>query len=209
MTISDIAQQKGVKELIHFTTNSGLLGILAKGGVLPNAHLTKEDTLAFIFKQNSASRKERDKRWLNYINLSISKVNNSFFSYSQYIHKDSDVCWIILSFSTDTLNQEGVYFTTTNNIFPSCKRGEGEAAFINMFAPSIEGKFQKKFCRTTQHMPSWTTCEEAEVLFPEFLTLDYLQKIYVPNLDVKRIVIAQLSAFNSIYEICVAPEKFK
>lgn len=209
MTISDIAQQKGVKELIHFTTNSGLLGILAKRGVLPSARLTEEDTLAFIFKQNSVSRREWNKKWLSYINLSVSKVNNSFFSYSQYIHKDSDVYWIILSFSTEVLNQQGVFFTTTNNIFPSCTRGEGEASFECMFASSIEGKRQKIFSRTEQHHSSWTTCEEAEVLYPDFLTLDFLLKIYVPDIDVKRIVIAQLSAFNADFEICVAPEKFK
>ena len=74
------AEKKGINEVLHFTTNYGLLGMLAKNALLPNSELKEENTLAFIFKQNSEQRKEKNRDWLNYCNLSISKINKEFFS---------------------------------------------------------------------------------------------------------------------------------
>lgn len=77
--IDKIVSDKKITEILHFTTNSGLLGILATGAVLPNTELKSEDTLAFIFKQNSAERKEKNREWLKYVNLSVTKLNQAFF----------------------------------------------------------------------------------------------------------------------------------
>lgn len=206
--IDTLIKEKGIDEIIHFTTNNGFLGILSQNQVLPNSRLTKEDTLEYIFKQNSEKRKERDLRWLDYVNLSISKVNKEFFSYSVNRHKMDDGFWVILSFSPEILEHDGVYFTTTNNIYPSCKRGTGKVAFLDMFANPVEGKFQRLIYRDV-HLDYWTTCEQAEVLYPNELSLKYLNRIYVKDLYTKHSVTGQLSAFDMNCDVIVDPDKFK
>lgn len=208
MSINKEADRKGVKEILHFTTNHGLLGILAQDALLPNSMLKKEDSLAFIFKQNSEWRREKNQNWLGYVNLSVSKLNKEFFSYSEYQHRESDIFWVILSFTTELLDDSGVYFTTTNNIYPSCLRGLGLESFNLMFAAQIVGKFQKQLSRSFEHLPFWTTCEQAEVLYPGILSLKYLKKIYVRDKTTKHSVSAQLGALGKSYEVCISPEKF-
>jgi len=207
--IDKVVNDREITEILHFTTNSGLLGILATGAVLPNSELKDEDTLAFIFKQNSAERKEKNREWLKYVNLSVTKLNQAFFSYSNYIHRDVDQFWCILSFSTRLLMDDGLYFTTTNNIFPSCLRGEGIESFKRMFDNSIEGKFQRTVTRTPHHLNSWTTCEQAEVLYPGKLPLKYLQCIYVKDIESKHLVNSQLAALGIKHEVIICPEKFE
>jgi hypothetical protein len=209
MIIHQSAIQKNIEEIVHFTTNHGLLGILVEGAVLPNSVLKGSDKLAFIFQQNSEKRKERDPKWLDYVNLSISKVNSEFFSYSNYQHRYRDLFWAILSFTTELLDDPGVCFTTTNNIYPSCLRGQGLGCFNNMFAPSIEGYYQNMIVRKPTHLSSWTTCEQAEILYPNRLSLSYLQRIYVQDTMTKSAVMAQLAAVDKTFEVHVAPEKFK
>jgi hypothetical protein len=209
MTIENLAIKKNVNEIIHFTTNEGLIGILHSEMLLPNAKLKMENTLEFIFSQNSEARKESNSRWLNYVNFSVSKVNGEFFSYSRNRRRNNDIFWVILSFSTRILNHQGVIFTTTNNIYPSCRRTEGPVGFEEMFLASIEGKYQKIISRTLQHLSSWTTCEQAEILYPEGCPISYLLKIYVKNEDEKHSVKGILAALSKDCDVYVAPEKFK
>ncbi|NNN80889.1 DarT ssDNA thymidine ADP-ribosyltransferase family protein [Vibrio sp. 11-4(1)] len=210
MSISEIVKARGITEVIHFTTNHGMLGILVTNALLPNSKLKEEDTLAFIFKQNSETRKEKNRKWLDYVNLSISKLNQSFYDYSEYRHRAQEMFWVILSFSPDILEHEGVYFATTNNIYPSCKRGIGAEALEFMFADPVEGFYQNLFYRNEEHKDSWTTCEQAEVLYPDSLALDYLNHIYVKDEISKHGVKAQMSALNyKELSVIVAPEKFK
>ncbi|WP_086775383.1 DarT ssDNA thymidine ADP-ribosyltransferase family protein [Vibrio coralliirubri] len=199
---------KDITEVLHFTTNRGLLGTLRTGGVLPNNELKQEDTLAFIFKQNSKERKERDRRWLNYVNLSLTKLNFEFFDYSKFIHQNVDMYWAILSFSPEILTHSDVYFTTTNNIYPSCIRGVGREGFEQMFNDPVEGKFQKKISRDKSLLPSMTTCEQAEVLYPGKLETKYLNKIYVATEEDKSSVMAQMMALSTSAQVEIAPNKF-
>lgn len=202
-------ENRGVREILHFTTNLGLLGILRTGSVLPNSQLKEEDTLAFIFQQNSQKRKEWEKKWLDYVNLSVTKLNFEFFEYSRFVHKNKDIYWAILSFSPDILMDSGVYFTTTNNIYPSCTRGMGVDGFERMFADPIEGKYQKKIYREQSHLPSQTTCEQAEVLYPGRLSLCHLIKIYVLDSVDKASIMGQLAALDLVLDVDVCPNKFR
>lgn len=208
MAINKIIQERNINEIIHFTTNVGLVGIFSQNGILPNSELKDESTLAFIFQQNSETRKEKNKNWLKYCNLSITKPNHEFFSYSKYRWREQDMFWAILSISPDILTHDDVFFTTTNNIYPSCIRGKGVESLELMFSDSIEGKFQKTFTRTPTHQKSWTTCEQAEILYPNKLDIKYIQKIYVENDLEKFSVCAQLYSMNKKIEVIVKPEIF-
>ncbi|EGQ8480538.1 DarT ssDNA thymidine ADP-ribosyltransferase family protein [Vibrio parahaemolyticus] len=208
-SLEESIKAKGISEILHFTTNKGLLGVLRTGAVLPSSQLKDEDTLAFIFQQNSLKRREWDSKWLGFVNLSITKLNFEFFEHSRSVHKNTDIYWAILSFSPDILMHSGVYFTTTNNIYPSCLRGQGVESFERMFANPIEGKFQKSFYRTPFHLPSWTTCEQAEVLYPGRLSLDCLIKVYVSSFEDKSSIMAQLAVLGLTLDVEVSPDKFR
>ncbi|WP_350431353.1 DarT ssDNA thymidine ADP-ribosyltransferase family protein [Shewanella sp. H8] len=209
MEIEKSAISRGIDEIIHFTTNEGLIGILHSEFLLPNARLKEENTLEFIFSQNSEQRKERDKKWLDFVNFSITKVNHEFFSYSQQRRRSQTIFWVILSFSIKILNDDKVVFTTTNNIYPSCTREPGLIGFDKMFSESIVGKFQVNMLRTEHHLPSWTTCEQAEVLYPDGCSISHLLKIYVRNEDNKHSVKGILAALNKDYDVVIAPDMFK
>lgn len=189
ITVKDVADRRGIAELLHFTSNHGLVGILTLGSVLSRRALPEEDHLAHVAAPTSATRQEAashfDKKedWLDYINLSISEINRSYFKFaSQRWHTSGDRWWVILAFNPSILNQEGVYFSTTNNVYPKTHRAKGAQGLDALFSNSTERK------------PGWTvnrlarpanlpTCEQAEVLYPNSLELSYLQSIYVANDD--------------------------
>jgi hypothetical protein len=209
MTLSDAIKERNITEVVHFTTNAGLLGILASKAILPNTQLREEQTLSFIFEQNSAVRKERDREWLNYVNLSITKPNYDFLSYSKYRRQDQDIFWVLLSISPEILEHDGVYFTTTNNIYPSCTRGNDQAAFENMFSNSFFGKFQRKVTRIPSTPANQTTCEQAEVLYPGAIPLSYVKKIYVCCDEDRFSVAGQQLSLSTKIDIIVDPSIFE
>ncbi|UKA26671.1 hypothetical protein IHC93_07450 [Photobacterium damselae subsp. damselae] len=40
--IDKLIKEKGIEEIIHFTTNNGFLGILSQDNILPNSRLKKK-----------------------------------------------------------------------------------------------------------------------------------------------------------------------
>jgi hypothetical protein len=55
------------------------------------------DTMtAIIYRPNASARK--DERWLDYISLSISRINTEFFEHSSRWHANRNVWWCALSF---------------------------------------------------------------------------------------------------------------
>lgn len=173
--------KKNITEVLHFTTQNGVIGVLDSGFLKSRERVAKEDRLSFIFKANSEFRK--DANWLDYVNLSISQVNFDFLGASKNWHKDTTVWWAILSFSPAILSHDGVYFTTTNNIYPSAQRGTGLSGFNKMFGQKILGRYSTTIERSSEWPSNCTTCPQAEVLYPKELSTDFLTKIYVCDDD--------------------------
>ena len=90
MTIEDIIRARQIEEILHFTTNQGITGILATEEVKARLHLPEEKHLEFIYKYNCEDR-SRDRDWWQYVNLSISRVNSRLFDISSNRwHADGD-----------------------------------------------------------------------------------------------------------------------
>lgn len=180
MSIQDVINNRGIEEVVHFTTHHGLIGILDSKYLKARDHLHEDQRLEFILKPNSKFRS--DPAWTKYVNLSISRINKSFFNYCSRWH--NDIHWCALSFSPSILQDDGVVFTTTNNIYrTSVIRASGEAGLEGMFAPSILGKNGALVTRSHNPCPSFTTDIEAEVLYPQQVSIDHLQRIIVPSED--------------------------
>lgn len=182
MTIEDIIINRGIEEILHFTTNKGVTGILAAGVVLSRKRLPADKHLEHIYLYNCPNR-SRDRKWHDYINLSITSVNRYLFGISQgNWHSDMDGFWAILSFSPEILTHPGVYFTTTNNAYSDVKRDQGPEGLEALFANTVSsyGSVIKREPTTPKNQP---TCRQAEVLYPGQLSINYLKRIYVDSSD--------------------------
>ncbi|EHT7065402.1 TPA: DUF4433 domain-containing protein, partial [Escherichia coli] len=86
MTIEQYITDNGIKEILHFTTERGLTGCASTGVVLSRKALNVDQYLSYIASPVSSERREaqdtfnKDEDWLDYINLSISEINTSYFN---------------------------------------------------------------------------------------------------------------------------------
>lgn len=184
-TIGEIVERRGIEEVLHFTTNRGLTGSLAEGAVLSRQRLPESKYLEHVYRPNASVRK--DQAWLDYVNLSISRINTDFFEQSSRWHADRDVWWCAFSFDPVILSHEGVYFASTNNIYTSCQRAPGPDGLEALFAERVE-RWHGNVVEREDGMPgNWTTCLQAEVLYPGALSTDHLLRVYVatgPHADI-------------------------
>ena len=200
------AERIGVKNVAHFTTTKGALGVLAAGAVKSRARLPRDTYLEHVYRPNAAFRK--DKAWLDYVNLSIERINDWMFKTSTRWRAVEDNPWVVLSFAPEILTHPGVVFATTNNIYPSCRRAEGLAGFSQMFAVSVRGRYDELHGRTGK-LPSWPTDRQAEVLYPGELSCSYLQRIDVQREETAETIHGMLGGLNLDVPVCHAPEVFE
>jgi hypothetical protein len=151
---------------------------------------------------------DKSRNWLDYVNLSLSEVNSRFFRISRRWHIDEDVWWGILAFDPIVATHPGVVFTTTNNAYPLCAREEGLPGFLSLFGASTKCKVGWTIRRTNRR-EDLATCEQAEVLYPEQLSTEYLRNIYVREEDHHDQVSGWLAEFRyTDVEVLLAPGKF-
>lgn len=209
MSIDQIVRERGIREVLHFTTNKGCLGILAKQALKARKRLAEDKILEFILQVNAEDR-SRDVAWHDYVNLSISRINTQFFKASGYRHRDKDIWWCILSFSSEILAHDEVVFTTTNNMYSGVKRAVGEQGFTAVFAPFIvqwHSSIVKRPADCPAHM---TTCAQAEALYPGEVSTEFLRTIYVADDTHADEVAGQISAVGHRWvDIIVAPDRFE
>ena len=215
MLIEEI-KRRGIVELLHFTTNRGIVGTLDSGYLLSRYRVRQEDNLKYILHCNSTNRPEesdffdKSEHWIDFVNLSISEINRRYFEVSQGWHLNADVWWGILSFDVAAMADDGVYFATTNNSYDYCIRKKGLEGFNGLFAPVIRRKppsWSACRLRRAEHLP---TCEQAEVLYPRELPIRYLRCIYVLDETCHDTVIGWLGEFgHTDVDVQINPQKFQ
>ncbi|MFA5628393.1 MAG: DarT ssDNA thymidine ADP-ribosyltransferase family protein [Thiohalomonadaceae bacterium] len=213
MSVDRIVRERGITEVLHFTTNKGCLGVLATRALKARRRLSDEEALEFILQVNAADR-SRDAAWHDYVNLSISRINANFFGTSGYWHRDKDIWWCILSFSPEILGHAGVYFTTTNNMYSGVKRAERAEGLTALFGPKVlhyHSSYQSRTVVRDASLPEHlTTCEQAEALYPGEVSTDFLRAIYVADEAHVDEVAGQMGVVDHRrIDIIVAPDKFK
>jgi hypothetical protein len=190
VTIQDILKERSITEVLHFTTHRGLLGSLHSGAVKSRERLPAEVDLKFIYKPNAIYRK--DPAWLDYVNLSISRINSVFFATSCRWHRSEDLWWCVMSFAPVILTHPGVYFSTTNNMYTGVERGAGAAGLERLFAARIVRYNGNIAVRSAQLADNFTTCEQAEALYPGELSVKHLRRVYVETNEDQDEVYAQM-----------------
>lgn len=204
-----------IKEIVHFTSNHGLVGTLEMGSVLSRRRLPDVSHLAYLAAPTSEKRQEaahyfdKAEDWLDFVNMSISEINQYYFHVaSTKWHVAGDRWWTILSFSPEILSHYGVFFTTTNNIYEYVKRGQGHQGLAALFDEPILRK-NNWYARRGLRAVNLPTCQQAEVLYPQSVSIEYLQRIYVANDEQHDIVSGWLRYYGkSDVEVTIQPEKF-
>lgn len=183
MKIEDVVKDRGIREVLHYTTNRGLTGILAQGAIRPRKRLPADKYLEHIYKPNCDDR-SRDVDWHDYVNLSITGINSRLFRISSNNwHRNLDGWWCILAFRAEILGHSGVFFTTTNNIYSGVSRAQGVVGLEKMYAPTIRWYVNSTVLRPSDCDPAQPTCLQAEVLYPGDLSICYLNTIYVRDVE--------------------------
>lgn len=206
MNIASFVKEKKITEILHFTTHLGLIGILDSKLLKPRSRLSLDNRLEHILKLNTP--KVMDPDWEHCLNLSISRINFSLFNISSN-KWHQDVSWRILSFSSKILSHDDVTFTTTNNIYTGVKRGKGLQGLIKLYEPSVVRWQNNNVIRPPESIPSFPTCEQAEVIYPNDLPTTFLNKIYVASEDDLMDVEALFGFLgHEAVEVIVDPSKF-
>lgn len=182
MTIEQIIREREITEVLHFTTNKGLLGIFHTKLLKSRQRVPNDKQLEYIFSLNAAFRKDTD--WLDFINLSISRINQDFFEIcSQKWHIDDDIWWCVLAFDPIVMTHPDVFFTTTNNIYTGVNRGKGSSSLEALFSRTITQWDGRLIERPASYPKNFTTCSQAEVLYPGELSTEFLKKVYIQKAE--------------------------
>lgn len=214
MTIAAEIGRRSIKEIVHFTTNHGVVGMLDTKQLLSTKRLRSEQRLQHVAHMNSLTRAEEEEyfdkseNWVDFISFSLSEINARYFKFSRSRSRNQDLFWALLAFDADIVTHDRVHFTTTNNSYEHCARGAGQAAFDAMFTPSIRRKTNWSAQRhgRPDHL---ATCEQAEILYPGSVPIGYLRKIYVMS-DEDHDRVAGWLQFYGLPHVSVeiAPAKF-
>ena len=200
------AERRGIGQVVHFTTMSGAIGILASNAVKSRARLPEDEYLEYVYQPNAQFRKDPD--WLDYINLSVERINDWMFQSSARWHMKENNPWVVLAFHPRILAHPGVVFTTTNNIYTTCRRAEGLDGFCRMFADSIRNYDGTLYDRTNK-LAAWPTDRQAEVLYPGELSCDHLQRIDVQMEESLDTIHGILAGLNTTVRVNLAPGVFE
>lgn len=205
-SILEEVKLRGITQVVHFTTVRGAVGVLASKSVKSRERLSEDEYLEKVYRPNAAIRK--DPNWLDYVNLSIERINEWMFQTSTRWHSDNRNSWVVLSFRPLILTHPGVVFATTNNIYPACERSEGLDGFRRLFAESVRGRYGELQERSGKS-DAWPTDRQAEVLYPGELSCAHLQRIDVQQENALDTINGATGALDVSVPVCVAPEAFE
>jgi ssDNA thymidine ADP-ribosyltransferase, DarT len=187
---SQAAARRGVSELLHYTTQKGIHGTIASSALLSRAQLEQEEYLALI---REPVWPRRDAPWIDHISLSVTTINDDLFWRSR--SHFPLLWWAVVTVSPTVLDDAGVVFTTTNNIYPSVRRGEGVDGFEAMFADEVVGRYG--VVHTRAGLPdAQPTDRAAEVLYPQRIETGRIQAIYVMEPDHKHMILGWCAALD-------------
>ncbi len=179
------ATARGVTEVLHYTSEKGVMGTIMKDTLLSRKRVEEDPDLEFVYE---GVWERRDPQWIDHISLSISRINLDLFERARNNH--SEFWWAVMSFDPVVLDDDGVWFTTTNNVYEDvCERAQGEAGFEAMFGDRIPwGYYGSVRRRRADHPTHWPTDRAAEVLYPAQIPLQFLQRLCVPGTQHRRLV---------------------
>ena len=89
MTLQTAVERRCITEVVHFTTNHGIVGALECRHLLSRPYLQENKHLRHVLKLNALVRPEEfalfdeSEDWVRFVNLSISEINKRFLTYPE------------------------------------------------------------------------------------------------------------------------------
>ncbi len=193
------ANRRGVTRICHFTPSRNLVHI-ASGftGVLATKKLQNDERT--VFTPTDLLRLDKHE---GYISCSIEYPNAWYFDKAQakdILFKD----WVVLLINPKYLWRDGTLFCPRNAASDyGAGIGKGPDAFNALYADSVQGAYGKVRSRSTNHLPSCPTDQQAEVLIPDQILLDDISGVVVSS---------DIQAKNEVSRfkyLSVAPNRFR
>lgn len=207
MSVEKIITSRGITEIVHYTSEEGLTGVLATCALKCKNKLRCDQYIEHILKINT--QKEFDPEWNTHVHLSISTINSWLFGFSAG-RWHTQAKWRILAFDPVILTHSDVHFVTTNNAYKDhLSRDKGAKGLEALFAGKVKSRYGREICRLPTIASNLTTDPQAEVLYPDAVSTQFLRRIYVATEADENAVAAQLHVFKYTgIDLSVAPEKF-
>lgn len=192
--------------MVHFTTAKGRLGILDSGVVKSRPRLQADERLEFILKLNTPV--VRDAGWEDYVNLSVTRINSRLFDIASG-RWHPGIPWCILGFNPTVISHDGVWFVTTNNMYPAARRAQGQGGLEALFANPVRGIYATPQWRTPNMPMNQPTDFQAEVLYPAELSTEFMTRIVVRSDEDQDEALGQMNAVgHRPVPVEVVPELF-
>lgn len=172
-------ERRMITRLCHFTPTRNLVHILTGDqGLVPRARLDADALSPF-----SPTDPARFDGYLGYHACTAEYPNLWYFDQA----KDRDSIfrdWVLLLLKRDYIWAPGTRFCPHNAALNRGRNvGEGETAFLQMFAPSVIGSGGATRQRYRLHLPCSPTDDQAEVLVPGVIPLTDVIGIVVANTE--------------------------
>jgi hypothetical protein len=183
------------------------MGLLRKGALLSRQRVQDDPELAYIFLSVWPVKAHA---WVDYVSLSITRINRELYRRAE--RNLPDRWWAVLSFDPAIMDDDGVFFATTNNAYEEvCRRAPRLDGFRDLFSAEVSwghyGSVKRRTDRTPCNQP---TDIQAEVLYPGSIPMTYVQRIYVTEAEHRRHIRAWCSAFDITEpSIEIRPEVFR
>ena len=175
-----------LQRTLYFTTEKGVMGSLQAGTLLSRERVQQNEDLAFIF---TGVWPRRDPEWVDFVSLSVTRINSSL--YQKAAKHLPDLWWAVMSFSPAILDEPGVVFTTTNNVYDEvCERGEGIDRLQAMFQDRVPHGYYGRSRRVCPPDQTSSCDVQAEVLYPEEIDLSQLRCIHVGKEQHRSLILA-------------------
>lgn len=176
--IETVLADRKIERVLHFTTNRGLLGVLASGELMSRTLLSSDEYLENICTFNSRRRYEACEYW-SYVNLSITDINKRFFDIaSNKWWKGSELFWVTIEFDPIVLTHDGVMFATTNMGYDQVVPVPGAAGLEAVFADEVHSGWGRVGRRNAHVDANVPTDSQAEALYPRAISTEHVTAVY-------------------------------
>lgn len=183
--IASYANYRGISRVVHFTRIDNLNGIKENGGLLSRRKITQLWRRSGWDKRswygvNDWSRHDG----IDYINLSIQRPNIRLF---RSMRNRVDSTWVVLELDPSCLQIEGALFTVGNaasRYVENSGVGKGYEGLLSLYAHEVVIGRSGEVRSVRRHggVPfNCPTCEQAEVLIPDFVPEKFIRDIIVEN----------------------------
>ncbi len=175
--IAQLAQQRGITRLCHFTPSRNLVHIASdKTGILATSKLQEGER--GVFTATDLSRYDNRP---GHICCSIQYPNGWFFSKARAADRLFQD-WVVLLLKPDHLWSSGTEFCPWNAAaaFGSTIR-TGVSGFNAMYEPVVSPPTGRQFRRTPQRLASCPTDDQAEVLISDAIPLSDVLGVVVQD----------------------------